>query len=101
MTPDTEQSPVGPPVARRHALILVALVLATHYALAISGAWSKSPVVDEPHHLAAGYAYWRFNDYRLQPENGNLPQRWAGLSLCGAGVQFDRSPQPGYWETSR
>ncbi|MDD2762941.1 MAG: glycosyltransferase family 39 protein [Opitutaceae bacterium] len=27
----------------------------------------------------AGQAYWQFGDFRLQPENGNLPQRWAAL----------------------
>ncbi len=42
---------------------------------------SKSPTYDEPTHAVAGYSYWRFNDYRLDPENGNLPQRVIGLPL--------------------
>jgi hypothetical protein len=28
---------------------------------------------DEIAHLTAGYSYWTTDDYRLQPENGNLP----------------------------
>lgn len=34
---------------------------------------------DETAHLTAGYSYWTADDYRLQPENGNFPQRWAAL----------------------
>ena len=34
---------------------------------------------DETAHLTAGYSYWETGYYRLQPENGNLPQRWAAL----------------------
>jgi hypothetical protein len=30
---------------------------------------------DEIAHLTAGASYWLTDDYRLQPENGNLPQR--------------------------
>ena len=41
----------------------------------------KSPTFDEPTHLAAGYSYWLKNDYRLDPENGIWPARWAALPL--------------------
>jgi len=37
-------------------------------------------------HLTAGLAYNSRNDYRLQPENGNLPQRLAALPLTLAGA---------------
>jgi hypothetical protein len=50
----------------------------------LASLWSKSLTVDEPTHAAAGYAYWTFNDYRLNPENGNLPQRWMALPLLGS-----------------
>ena len=29
----------------------------------------------------AGYGYWLYRDFRIDPENGNLPQRWAALPL--------------------
>jgi 4-amino-4-deoxy-L-arabinose transferase-like glycosyltransferase len=38
--------------------------------------------------MAAGYSYWRTSDYRLQPENGNLPQRWATLPLLFQNLKF-------------
>jgi hypothetical protein len=43
---------------------------------------------DEIAHLTAGYSYWKTDDYRLQPENGNLPQRWAALPLLHEHLKF-------------
>jgi hypothetical protein len=60
---------------------LVALLLATYAWIGWSASLGKGPAFDESAHLTAGYSYWKFNDYRLQPENGNLPQRWAALPL--------------------
>jgi len=40
-----------------------------------------SQTLDEGVHVTAGYTFWRHNDYRLNPENGNLPQRVAALPL--------------------
>ncbi|MFM1851332.1 MAG: hypothetical protein RIS54_1016 [Verrucomicrobiota bacterium] len=41
---------------------------------------------DEPAHLTAGWQYWVHDDYRFQPENGNLPQRLAALPLMLSGT---------------
>ncbi|HET9857310.1 MAG TPA: glycosyltransferase family 39 protein [Chthoniobacterales bacterium] len=49
---------------------------------------TKSPTFDEPQHLTAGYSYWVTNDFRLDPENGNLPSRWAALPLLLSGNKF-------------
>ena len=43
---------------------------------------------DETAHLTAGYSYWTAGDYRLQPENGNLPQRWAALPAVLSNTPF-------------
>ena len=43
-----------------------------------------SQIYDEGGHATAGYSFWRYNDYRLDPENGNLPQRVIALPLCPA-----------------
>lgn len=43
---------------------------------------------DEPVHLAAGLSYNTQGDYRFQPENGNLTQRWAALPLRFMGVSL-------------
>ena len=60
---------------------LATLLIALHVWIGWSATLGKGPAFDEGAHLTAGYTYWKFNDYRLQPENGNLPQRWAGLAL--------------------
>ncbi len=62
--------------------LLAALLLATlHVWLAGSVSRHFSCAFDEPAHLAAGVVYWREHDFRLQPENGLLPQAWAALPL--------------------
>ena len=70
-------------VAKRAFVRVIAILLAAvHAALAISAAIGKSPTFDEPTHLTAGYSYWLKNDYRLDPENGSWPARWAALPLA-------------------
>src|SRR5437016_7672967 len=69
-------------VAKRAFATFIAILLAALNAtLAIPAAIDKSPTFDEPTHLTAGYSYWLKNDYRLDPENGNWPARWAALPL--------------------
>ena len=77
----------------------VAGLLAVYYVLAISAASGKSMTFDEMAHLTAGYTYWAFNDYRLHPENGNLPQRLAALPAVLRGAGFPRLDQQA-WTTS-
>jgi len=50
--------------------------------MAITAVSDKSNVFDEALHQTGGYAYWVFDDYRIHPENGNLPQRIFGLPLA-------------------
>ncbi len=57
-----------------------------HAWLAVSAGLEKSFTFDEVGHLTGGFSYWHNNDYRLHPENGNLPQRWAALPLVAAGA---------------
>lgn len=47
--------------------------------MALGGSSRVGVTADETAHLTAGYSYWTEGDYRLQPENGNFPQRWAAL----------------------
>ena len=66
-----------------------AVVLLGAYALAgVTATRDKSATFDELVHMLAGHSYWLTNDYRLHPENGNLPQRWVGLPLWVSGVTF-------------
>lgn len=63
--------------------------------------WSASPRVgvtaDEPIHIVSGLYYWTTNDFRFQPENGNLPQRWVSLPWLWAGVKPPEITGPA-WE---
>jgi hypothetical protein len=47
-----------------------------------------SQTQDEGIHAAAGYSYLRFNDYRFDPENGNLSQRIMALPLLSENYKF-------------
>ena len=73
-----------PPSAAFHTTLAV-LCAALHAVLAVTAMVDKSMTADEIAHLTAGHAYNTRGDYRLQPENGNLPQRLAALPLTLAG----------------
>ena len=66
-------------------LVTLAVLLAlAHAILAVTATTEKSMTSDEIAHLIAGHSYNTLDDYRLQPENGNLPQRWAALRLSSS-----------------
>lgn len=48
----------------------------------------KSTTADELAHVTGGYTFNHWNDYRLQPENGVLPQRWEALPAALHGATF-------------
>jgi 4-amino-4-deoxy-L-arabinose transferase-like glycosyltransferase len=65
-----------------------AVVLAAFWVFLQASLWDKGLTHDEIVHATGGYTYWRFNDYRIQPENGNLPQRVAALPLLSGAYRF-------------
>ena len=74
---------------RKYAVpLLASALLCLYWWMATSVSDTQCTTGDEIAHLTAGYSYWKTNDYRLQPENGNLPQRWAALPLLGRGLTF-------------
>lgn len=77
-----------------------ALLLALHWWLGVTGWFGKTVTSDETAHLVSGYSYWKFNDYRLQPENGNLPQRWGALPLLLQQPQLEPGENPSAWSLS-
>jgi len=90
---DSPMAPPSPPelpawVRRLTGYWAAAAVLAAFWGLMLASLSRKSLTFDEMGHATAGYTYWRFNDYRLDPENGNLPQRVAALPLLGGGFAF-------------
>lgn len=75
----------------------VALLLCLlHWWLACTAAATKSATFDEPTHFAAGYSYWLRNDYRLDPEAGVLPLRWATLPLLWSRPAFPAADAPAW-----
>lgn len=84
-----------------HLLIVAAVValLTAHYVLAYTATLGASTTFDEPLHMVAGVAYWTLDDYRLQPENGNLPQRWCAVPLLFMNLSFPSLDQP-VWRES-
>ena len=75
-------------------------MLAVHFALAVGGKRASGAATDELVHLTAGFSYWQNHDYRLHPENGILPQRWAALPAWLAGATFPLLAGNDYWRTS-
>jgi len=75
-------------------------VLAVYWLVAVTSIMHKSATSDEIVHIPAGYSYWKYNDYRMDPENGNLPQRWMALPLLFGQVRFPDRNQPA-WRTGR
>jgi hypothetical protein len=64
-------------------------ILAAFWLVIVAGTRDQSLTFDESGNAAGGFTYWKFNDYRFNPENGNLPQRVFGLPLV---CRRDRFP---------
>jgi hypothetical protein len=78
---------------------VVAILVLLFGAMAWSAVREKSVTFDEIAHLTAGYSYWLTGDFRLQPENGNLPQRWIALPLLALQLRFPELSDP-HWHSS-
>jgi hypothetical protein len=61
---------------------------------------NTSQTCDEGVHVAAGYTYWRFNDYRFDPDHGNLAQRVMALPLLFGSYKFP-AMESDFWRTAR
>jgi 4-amino-4-deoxy-L-arabinose transferase-like glycosyltransferase len=66
-------------MSRRATAVLLGAALALFCWLASSTSPRLGVTADEVVHLTGGYTYWKFNDYRMHPENGTLPMRLAAL----------------------
>ncbi len=87
--PGADSPGSGPGWARRLAGPAAAgIVLALFWVLLIGSLREKSLTYDELATATAGYSYWRYDDYRLVPENGNLPQRVAAIPLITGRYSF-------------
>ena len=81
-------------------LTWLALLLALgHAVLATLATREKSTTADELAHVTGGYTFNHWQDYRLHPENGILPQRWQALPVTLHGASFPSFNTPA-WRNS-
>lgn len=78
----------------------VTALLVLHVTLALWAVSGKSVTADEILHLTGGYLYNKFGDYRIHPENGNLPQRCAALPAWLMDAPPPKLEDNPYWRTS-
>ena len=65
-----------------------AVVLALLFGVQVfTGSLDKSLTWDEPHYVAAGYANWVFDDYRLNADHPPLMQKLQALPLLWLPVE--------------
>lgn len=57
----------------------------------------KSPTVDEPQHLFAGYSHLKWRDFRANPEHPPLAKIWAALPLLSFEIK-DPRPSSTHWD---
>lgn len=76
------------------------VILILFWAAMLASLRNTSQTFDEGVHAAGGYTYWRYNDYRFNPENGNLPQRVIALPLLASHYNFP-STDAAFWRSSQ
>ena len=73
----------------------VALMLAAaHWVLAVLASQHNATTFDEVAHISGGMAMVLHGDYRLNPENGVLPQLLAGIAMVAGGGRFPDVSEP-------
>ncbi len=80
----------------RLAHLTAILLLGMFFWLGMSSSVMKSATFDEPAHLTAGYSYWLSGDFRLNPQNGLLPQLLAALPLLDDELRFPSLDSPAW-----
>lgn len=92
-TAATVLPPSRPPI---WLLVVLLLVASGHAWLAQRAMRHKSSTSDELGHITGGYTFDVFNDYRMHPENGLLPQRWQALPAAITGQRYPSMDDP-HW----
>jgi hypothetical protein len=100
-SPESAEHPApARPIAPRAAAAACALLIVAFVALALWGARHRSATYDEPMHAVAAHVLSRHADFRANPEDPNLWQRWAALVTPGDAlkVNFDDPRWRGLFE---
>lgn len=91
-------SGTGRGITTRQAL-LVAAALLLYWVMVVSVSPRIGVTADEVVHVTGGYSYWKFNDYRLHPENGTLPMRIGTAPMFAMDLEFPSTSDP-HWLNS-
>src|SRR6185312_15615082 len=82
---------------RGFAVTLVAVgLLGLFGGMAASVSREHSTTADEIFYITSGYSYWQTGDFRLSPDAGNVPMRWAALPLLRRNLHFPSFEQPAW-----
>ncbi len=76
-------------------IVLIVFVLVFGL-ITVTAFLQKSPTVDEPVHLFAGYSYLKWGDFRANPEHPPLAKLWAALPLLAFDLK-DLRQSSNYW----
>lgn len=86
---------------KKHALLIVAGILLSHFILSTVISSKESMTFDEKAHIPAAYSYVRYGDMRLNPEHPPLIKDFSGLFLLPLELTFpltSKEWQEGYNE---
>lgn len=86
-------------ISGRRVIWLFLAILVLYTTRSVHVAYTAAPTYDEPFHLAGGLVALKFNDYRMQPENGILPQRWLAIPHLLQATSLPPEDHPS-WRTS-
>ncbi len=75
-------------LAPRVSWAAAAALAAAHWLLAVLASRQNATTFDEVAHISGGLAMVVHGDYRLNPENGALPQKMAGAAIAAGGGRF-------------
>ena len=78
------------------AILAAGGLLALFGWMAASVSREHSTTADEISYITSGYSYWKTGDFRLSPDAGNLPMRWAALPLLARDLHFPTLNQPAW-----
>ncbi len=78
--------------ARRWFWPTVVALLTYLCAVQIFSARQESNIFDEPPELTAGYSYWKWGDFRMNPEHPPLAKMLAALPLLRFRLSFPNDP---------
>ncbi len=73
---------------KKHAVIIVTVILAVHFTLSLLVSTQESMTFDEKAHIPAAYSSVRYGDMRLNPEHPPLIKDFSGLFLLPLGLDF-------------